>query len=351
MVMEIVSGWSLWLFAYLQHTFVMMYWVTVPGLFLAGILNVRYHRPMLEGLLRQGSGFRQRLYAVGLGMMTTASRRERLETASALLRKGTPPSNVLAYLIAGHNLWLYVPGLFMVLIGLEFGLGVFLGGLLMVALMGVALRFLPIIELMGTRPEAVSPDPLLVDGPTSWREIAASTHSWREVVKDIARAFGVLWLPSLWGLLLGPFILALDMRRLWPFPFWLGDEGIGPALASAFLGPLLSVGFFAFPLGNLVIAASLWKTWTFAYPGIISFVLASVLHPFNIRVFPRLFGRKACWRLAITLYLSAAFSGLGVIGLFEILGLEVTHVPWFEPLVKRLIMIFTGTAQMPGMTR
>lgn len=351
MVMEFVSGWYLWLFAYLQHTFVMMYWVTVPGLLLAGLLNVRYRRPMLEGLSRGVSGLQQMLYAIGFGMTTTASRREWLEITSALLRKGIAPSSVLAYLIASHNLWLYVPGLFMVLIGLEFGLGVFLGGLLMVVLMGVTLRFLRIPELDATRLEGADPDPLLVQGSTSWGEMITSTRSWREVLKDIARAFGVLWRPSVWGLLLGTFILALDMGRLWPLPFWLGDEGIGPTLASAFLGPLLSIGFFAFPLGNLVIAASIWKTWTVAYSGVISFVLASSLHPLNLRTFGRLFGRKARWRLAITLYLSAALSGLGVIGLFEVLGLEVTHVPWFEPLVKRLIMIFTGMAEMPGMMR
>lgn len=349
--MEFVSGWYLWLFAYLQHIFVMMYWVTVPGLLLAGLLHIRYRRPLLEGLLREGRGFRQTLYAIGVGMATTASRRERLETASTLARKGTAPRAVLAYLIAGHSLWLYVPGIFMVLIGLEFGLGVLLGGLLMVALIGVALRCLPIAELEGTRQQAASRDSLLVQGPTSWGEMITSTRSWREVLTDIARAFGVLWRPSLWGLLLGTLVLALDMRRLWPLPSWLGDEGLGPALASAFLGPLLSIGFFAFPLGNLVIAASIWKTWTFAYPGVISFVLASSLHPLNLRAIRRLFGRKACWRLTITLYLSAALSGLGVIGLFKILGLEVTHVPWFEPLVKRLIMIFTGMAQMPGVMR
>lgn len=347
--MELVSGWILWLFAYLQHTFVMMYWVTVPGLLLAGLLHLRYRRALLEGLLREGRGFRQTLYAVGAGMTTTASRRERLETASALARKRIAPRAVLAYLIAGHSLWLYVPGLFMVLIGLEFGLGVLLGGLLMVALMGVALRFLSITELMGTRPEAVSPDPSGAEGPTAWGEMITSTRCWREVLEDIARAFGLLWLPSLWGLLLGTLILALDMRRLWPLPFWLGDEGIGPALASAFLGPLLSIGFFAFPLGNLVIAASVWKTWTFAYPGVISFVVASLLHPLNIREFEKIYGRQARWPLVIALYLSAALSGLLVTGLFEALGLQVAHVPWFEPLVKRLIAVFTGMAKLPGM--
>ena len=347
--MEFFEGWLLWLFAYLQHTFVMMYWVTVPGLLLAGLLNVRYRGPLLEGLLREGKGLRQTLYAIGFGMTTTASRRERLENASALVRKEIAPVGVLAYLVAGHTLWLYVPGLFMVLIGLEFGLGVFLGGLLMVALIGVPLRFLPIPELKGTRQQATSPDLLVLQGPTSWGEMITSTRSGREVLKDIVRAFGVLWRPSLWGLLLGSFVLALDMRKLWPLPFWLGDEGIGPAIASAFLGPLLAVLSLSSPFGNLVIAASIWKTWTFAYPGVISFVLASSLHPLNLRAFERLFGRKACWRLAITLYLSAALSGLGVIGLFEILGLEVAHVPWFEPLVKRLIMVFTGMQEMPGM--
>ena len=46
-----MSEWLFWLFEYLKHIFVMMYWVTVPGLLLAGLLNVRYRRPMLDGLV------------------------------------------------------------------------------------------------------------------------------------------------------------------------------------------------------------------------------------------------------------------------------------------------------------
>jgi hypothetical protein len=43
------------------------------------------------------------------------------------------------------------------------------------------------------------------------------------------------------------------------------------------------------------------------------------------------------------LYLSAAIGGLMAIGLFELFGLEVTHVPWFEPLVKKIVMTFPFT--------
>jgi hypothetical protein len=144
------------------------------------------------------------------------------------------------------------------------------------------------------------------------------------------------------------------MRKAWPLPFWLGDEGFGPAVVSSLLGPLLSFISFSSPLGNLVVGSSIWKTWTFAYPGITSFVLAAALHPLSLRSLTNVFGSRVGKYVIAILYLSAVIGSLAAVGLFELLGLQVTHVPWFEPLVKKIIMSlpFTmfGTGGM-GLTR
>jgi hypothetical protein len=120
----------------------------------------------------------------------------------------------------------------------------------------------------------------------------------------------------------------------------MGDEGLGSALAAAFLAPLLSVVLFLTPGGNLFVASSIWKTWTLAYSGVLSFVLMSLLNPFTLRT---LLSQHRGWRLVLAIYFTAALSGLVVTGLFTLVGLEVTHVPWFRDLVDRIIMAFPFT--------
>lgn len=278
--------------------------------------------------------------AVGLGMTAPVSRREGLEMSSALRARGAPPAVVLPYFIASQSLGLYFLLAFTVLIGLEFSLGVLIGGLIMAVLVAVSTKFISL------SPSGDMPAPKLsyTEEPSnSWRELLLSTRGWRVVVKDIIRVFKILWLPSVGGLILGALILAVDMRKAWPLPFWLGDEAFGPAVASSFLGPVLSFISFSSPLGNLVVASSVWKTWAFAYPGIISFVLAASLHPLNLRPVLKWFDPRAGRYVIAAFYLSVAIGGLTVIALFTLLGLEVTHVPWFEPVVKKIVMTLPFT--------
>src|SRR5574341_2580270 len=131
---EFFRDWFFWCYLYVQHVFVMMYWATIPGLLFCGLLSVRYRGVIREGLLRGGGGLRTSLYAIGLGMTTPAGRRESLVRASTLMSAGVSPIAVLAYFIASQSLGLYYLLLFTVLIGLEFGLGVLLGGLVMILL-------------------------------------------------------------------------------------------------------------------------------------------------------------------------------------------------------------------------
>lgn len=338
---EFFRDWWVWCYLYLQHFFVMMYWVTIPGLFVCAFLSVRYRPVFRDRLLKGASGPRAVVYAVGLGMTAPASRREGLKTSSTLLARGAPPAVVLTYFIASQSFGLYFLLAFTVLIGLEFGLGVFLGVLIMALLIAVGTKFLSYSSPSETRSAQV--DWPKEELPASWRELLLSTRGWRAVINDIIRIFKALWVSSLGGLVLGALILAVDMRKAWPLPFWLGDEGFGPAVASSFLGPLLSFISFSSPLGNLVVGSSIWKTWTFAYPGIVSFVLAASLHPLNLRSVGKWFDPVAGRYVVAVLYLSAVIGGLTAIGIFELLGLEVTHVPWFEPLAKKIIMTLPFT--------
>ena len=175
---EFLRDWFVWCYLYLQHVFVMMYWVTIPGLLFCGLLSVRYRGVIRERLLRGGGGLRTLLYAIGLGMTTPASRRESLVRASALMSGGVSPIAALAYFMASQSLGLYYLLLFTVLIGLEFGLGILLGGLVMILLTAfstASVSFLsPPEKIAGETPSLKSREDL----PTTWRGLLLSRRGW-----------------------------------------------------------------------------------------------------------------------------------------------------------------------------
>jgi len=317
----------------------MFYWAWIPGFLVAALLSARYRPVFQEITLGHRQGTRAFWAAIGWGMTSAAGRRTSLETALALWRLGLPDHTVLAYLAASHSLVLYSLVFFTILIGLEFALGVFLGGLAMIGLVRpLALAWAPGRAGPPDPPAAVAPP-----APWTWRALVATGRGWGEVARDAGRYVRNVGLSLSGGLILGALVLAIDTRGSWVFPQWLGDETLGAALAGSFLAPLLSVILFLAPGGNLIVASSIWKTWTLAYSGVITFVLMGLLNPLTARALFHYYGGTRGWRLVLALYLSAALGGLAVAGVFEALGIEVTHVPWFRDRVDTLMMLFPFT--------
>lgn len=337
----VLRGTLTWAWAYVQHVAVMFYWFWIPGVLVLGLVSTRYRSVSEEITRKQREGAKASWTAIGWGMTSGAGRRTGLDTARTLWDQGFSDHLVLAYLVASQNLGLYSLLLFTVLIGLEFGLGVFLGGLVMIGLLRVlAPARAPGRMLHADALEAAAGAP---SPAATWMALVGSVEGWGSAVRDVGRYVRHVGLSLIGGLILGALILTIDSEGYWVFPKWMGDETLGAALASSFLAPLLSLAFFLAPGGNLIVVSSIWKTWTLTYSGVISFVLVSLLNPMSVRILLRHQGGSRGWLLVLAIYLSAALSGLAVAGLFALLGVQVTHVPWFRDLVDKLLMLLPFT--------
>ena len=336
---SLVGGTLTWGWDYVQHLVLMFYWFWIPGFLAVAFLSARY-RPVFEEVIlnhREGPG--AFWAAIGWGMTSGAGRRTSLQTAETLWGQGISHHIVLAYLVASQSLVLYSLVLLTVLIGLEFGLGVLLGGLARTGF----LRLLAPARGPGKELQPDAPGAVVASRPDTWAALLCSTRGWRQVVRDAGRSARNVGLSLLGGLILGVLVLAIDTEGHWVFPKWMGDETWAAALAGSFLAPLLSVVLFLAPGGNLIVVSSIWKTWTLTYSGLISFVLMGPLNPLTVRPLVRRYGRSRGWLLVLGMYLSAAFSGLAVAGAFAVVGIRVTHVPWFRDLVDKLVMMFPFT--------
>ncbi|MBI3079646.1 MAG: permease [Deltaproteobacteria bacterium] len=354
--MSFLQDALLWSYKYLQHTFQMMYWVWIPGFLVTGLLAARYQARALAALLeakeRPGRAVAQ---AFVLGLLGSAQRQRAFRLAAVLLDRQVSPVAVGAFLVASHSSVLYLLGFIMIEVGMEFALGQLVAVLLTAALLqaGWGLAGLPATagESHGATPRPPeAPQDLLTAGPggTTWGQVLQTSAGWSSVLRYIRREFRGFGLPLLYGVVLGGVILAAGKAGWWPQ--LTQGTGLADDLVSALIAPFVSMLALAPPAGNIFVATSFWKTFTWEYPGMVSLLLTGLLIPQNWGSLRNLFGRGAAVRLALLLAIAAVLSALVVTAAFDVVSLRPAHVPWFRELVDRLMMWFPFTMDPFGPT-
>jgi len=311
------------------HFFRMMYWVWIPGFFFSAFFSLRYRETAKERLLSGGGLFAALFY----GMTTSPSRKRALAVAQELKRKGIGTPQVLAFLIASQNLVIYFLVILMVMMGAEFALGQLMGGVIMAVL---------VTFLWGVfkREEESQSSPITSDKVAShptWKGLLLSGSGWWEAIKYIGGEFRFFWFNLAIGILLGGFILSAGLQKWWIDFSQIGGGGIFSDILSAFVAPILGIVLFIPPVGNLAVVSNLFKTDAIGYPGVVSFVLASVLNPLILSGYVRLVGKRRTVALVSILFLSAFVSGLLVTTIYALFGFRPGHVPLGREIVDKIV--------------
>ena len=336
-------GTSLY-FGYNLLLFMLFFWIWIPGILLSALLTLRYRQTVAERLLQGKEALWTTLWAATLlGILSSPQRKSSLQTARALLEGGISPVGILIFLIASHSLVIYFLAVLNLLLGLEFAFGQVLGGILMILLVTAAVSSLglnqpePTISPETTLPLLLAPYPSV----PSWTDLLFSRRGWWAVLTYIGREFRRFGLNTLIGIFLGGFFLAGGLEPWWIDLALLGGGGVRTDLWNVLLAPLLSIVLCVPPLGNLPLTASLFKAYVLNYPGIVSFVLASLIHPPMIRAYTAYFGKKAGYKIALILLGAAVVSGLLVTGIFGLFDFRPGYVP-VHPLQKLWQWLWQG---------
>jgi len=311
------------------HFFRMMYWVWVPGFLFSAFFSLRYQDTARRRLLSGGGLFAALLY----GITSSLSRKKALGIAGELKQKGVGTAMILAYLIASQNLVIYFLVILMAMMGAEFALGQLMGGIIMTLLVASGWRLL--IGEEEIQPPSVTSDK--VTSQPTWSGLLLSGSGWWEALKFIGREFRIFWFNLAIGILIGGTLLAAGLQRWWIDFSQIGGGGVLSDLLSAFVAPILGMILFVSPVGNLPVVSNLFKTDAIGYPGVVSFVLASLLNPLILSGYARLFGRRRAVALVALLFLSAFVSGLLVTGIYALFGFRPGHVPLGRELVDEII--------------
>src|SRR5436190_846970 len=131
-----------WLEDGLHNAFLMaweVWWALVFGFAISAVVQAKVPRARIEGAL-SGSGFRPVALATGLGAASSSCSYAAIAIAKSLFQKGASAVSALAFQFASTNLVWELGLVLWILLGWQFTLAEFLGGLVMIGLMALLLR-------------------------------------------------------------------------------------------------------------------------------------------------------------------------------------------------------------------
>src|SRR5437764_5952814 len=208
----------MWLWAGLANTLRMLWevwWALVLGFGLSGIVQAWIPRGRLERALG-GRGPRDVALATGLGAASSSCSYAAIAIAKSLFEKGASLASAMAFQFASTNLVFELGIVLWLFIGWRFTLAEFVGGLVLITVMWIALRVLVSREREDEvraiaagadaghmHPTAASDLPL--------RDKLVSLQAWSDVAHNFRADWQMLWKEIGAGFLIAGYVSLLPM--------------------------------------------------------------------------------------------------------------------------------------------
>ncbi len=320
-----------WFFTWELFKFMTLFYVVwVPGFLLAGLLACRFRNQAWNSVLANpGFNLKGISRAVALGIVGSTGRKTSVNAMLDLLKHGVSPPLGLAFLIASRNMTYHFWAIFALSLGAEFATGQYFGAFVMIGIVALSLNWLkPRAFAMPTKERSQGVESFDLPMFMSWRAVLFSFDGWLAILRFIGQE---MWrfAPSLAvGILLGGIIFAAGLRPWWPaFADVFGHATLSSDFLNALVGATLAIVTSLSPVGNLPVVHALFKTDGLGYPGIISFCLASAIHPRDIKTYIQLFGRRQGLILVGIIYGAAVLGGLGSTWIYAAFGFRPSLPP------------------------
>ncbi len=281
------------------------FWALVLGFALSGAVQAFVSRAQMQTAL--GNHRPKTLAKAGfLGAVSSSCSYAASALAKSLFARGADFTASMIFMIASTNLVVELGIVIWLLLGWQFAAAEFIGGAIMIALLGLVLprviprRWTDEARCSLTR-QQTTPRTADVGVPTSppWRERVRTRAGWSDAAGYTISDLTMLRKELIAGFAIGGFASALVPTWFWRSLFVTG-HGFWSSLQNVVLGPFLALISFVCSIGNVPIAAALWRGGI-SFGGVISFIFADLITLPLLLIYRKYFGT------AITLRLLAAF--------------------------------------------
>ncbi len=312
-------------------------WALILGFALSGIVQAWVPRERIERALG-GRGLREAAVATGLGAASSSCSYAAIAIAKSMFAKGASFASAMAFQFASTNLVFELGIVIWIFIGWQFTLAEFVGGLLLIALMWLALRLFVSRRLEEeARASAAAADAghqhVSAESRAPWRRRLASVEAWSDVAHNFRADWEMLWKEILAGFLIAGFVSLL------PAGFFNGlfvTDAPWPArlAENVVLGPVVAILSFVCSIGNIPLAAVLWAGGI-SFAGVIAFIYADLLIIPIVIAYAKYYGRAMTARMVAIMFGAIVVTATVIDAVFNALGLIPQTRPSIDSIASR----------------
>jgi uncharacterized membrane protein YraQ (UPF0718 family) len=300
-----------------------VWWALVLGFAISAIVQAWVPRERIEATLA-GDGAGPIARATLLGAASSSCSYAAIAIAKSLFQKGASAASALAFQFASTNLVWELGLVLWVLIGWQFTLAEYIGGIVMIVLMTVLLRLFVSPQLEErARERARQADTghqhHAVGQQLSWRERLASVGAWSDVAHNFRGDWSMLWKEITAGFLLAGFIGLLG-NDFFNGLFIKDAPPVLGAIENVIVGPIIAVLSFVCSVGNVPLAAVLWSGGI-SFAGVMAFIFADLIVLPIIVIYRKYYGWKFALRITALMFVTMVIAALIVDGLFSAVDL------------------------------
>jgi uncharacterized protein len=305
-----LMGWEVW-------------WALAFGFFISAVVQAWVPRERIENALA-GGGIRPIATATGLGAASSSCSYAAIAIGKSLFDKGASAASALAFQFASTNLVWELGLVLWVLIGWQFTLAEYVGGIVMIALMALLLRAFVSRRLEEQAREhaqrADTGHQHHAAGETmTWRRRLTSASAWSDVAHNFRGDWQMLWKEITIGFLLAGFVAQLG-NGVFNSLFLKGSPHIVQTVWGAFIGPVIAVLSFVCSVGNVPLAAVLWSGGI-SFSGVMAFIFADLIVLPILAIYRKYYGTRFALRITALMFLTMVAAALIIDGVFSGLGL------------------------------
>ncbi len=303
-------------------------WPLVLGFTLSGIVQALVsHRAMAKTLGCDGP--KCLTFATLFGIASSSCSYAAVALARSLFEKGASFVSAMAFELASTNLVIELGIILLVLMGWQFTAAEFVGGIIMVILMALIFRFTltrKLVDMAKTQAEKGVIGRMsfhaAMDMSVSGGSFFARLLSGRGLtaVSDyFVMDWASVWVDIVLGLLIAGALAAWVPDSFWR-AFFLTNNPTLAKIEGPLVGPLVAIISFVCSVGNIPLAAVLWRGGI-SFGGVVSFIFADLIVLPILDIYRKYYGWKVMGYILLTFYLTMAAAGYLVEFLFEALGI------------------------------
>lgn len=300
-----------------------VWWALVLGFIISGAVQAWVPRERIERTMA-GGGARSITWATALGAASSSCSYAAVAIARSLFAKGASAASALAFQFASTNLVWELGLVLWLLMGWQFTLAEYIGGIVMIVLMTMSLRLFVSRRLEEEAREhavhaAAGHQHHSAASSQPWRERLTSMDAWSDVAHNVRGDWQMLWKEISLGFLLAGAVAQLG-DSFFNSLFLQDGPPVLRAIENVLVGPLIAVLSFVCSVGNVPLAAVLWSGGI-SFAGVLSFLFADLIVIPILLIYRRYYGPAFAWRISVLMLLTMSVAALLVDGAFSLAGL------------------------------